>query len=78
LGWLNYQKGNLDRAEELIKAALVGDPGSTSIRAHLGMVYARQGKTQEAIQEFTRIIKTSPQSPEAENARRMVKSLSKK
>jgi len=78
LGWLNYQQGNLDRAAELIKAALAGDPESTPIRSHLGMVYVRQGKTQEAIQEFHRIIKTSPQSPEAENARRMVKSLSSK
>ncbi len=78
LGWLNYQKGNLDRAEELVKAALAGDPENSSIRSHLGMVYVKQGKTQEAIQEFNRIIKTSPQSPEAENARRMVKSLSSK
>jgi tetratricopeptide (TPR) repeat protein len=78
LGWLLYHKGQLDRAEGMLKSALEVNPDNPSIRYHLGMVYAKQGKNREALQELNRVLKQAPNFPEAESARQMVKSLSKK
>ncbi len=78
LGWLLYRKGNVERAEALIKAAVAGDSKNPSLRYHLGMVYAKEGKTREALREFDQVIKASPNTAEVEAARQMVKSLSSK
>jgi Tfp pilus assembly protein PilF len=78
LGWLHYHKGQLDKAEGLIKAALDANPDNPTIRYHLAVVYAKRGKNREALQELNRALKQSPNFPEAESARQMVHSLSKK
>src|SRR3990172_3037654 len=48
LGWILYQKGELDRAERLLGQAAPAAPGLPAIHYHLGMVYAKQGKTAAA------------------------------
>jgi Flp pilus assembly protein TadD len=52
LGWALYQKGELARAEEILTRVAKAAPGSGEVRYHLGMVYAKQGKTDDARREL--------------------------
>src|SRR4029450_691738 len=52
LGWALYQKGDLARAEEILTRAAKAAPASGEVRYHLGMVYAKQGKTEDARREL--------------------------
>ena len=52
LGWALYQKGELDRAEVLLSRVAKAAPAAGEVRYHLGMVYAKQGKTEEARREL--------------------------
>jgi len=57
LGWALYQKGDLARAEELLTRVAKAAPASGEVRYHLGMVYAKQGKTEDARRELEAAIK---------------------
>ena len=74
LGWILYQKGELDRAERLLGQAAQAAPGLPAIRYHLGMVYAKQGKTAEARRELEEALK-APAFAEAEEARKALEAL---
>jgi tetratricopeptide (TPR) repeat protein len=74
LGWLLYQKGDLERAEALLAQAAAGAPDSAEIRYHLGIVYARRGKKDEARRELERALQT-PGFSEADEARRALEAL---
>ena len=74
LGWILYQKGILDRAEQLIAQAAIALPGNPEIRYHLGAVYAKRGKKAEARRELEEALK-SPAFPEAAEARKALERL---
>ena len=74
LGWLLYQKGNLDRAEKLISQAVNALPQNPQLRYHLGMVYQKQGKKAEARRELEQALK-SQTFPEADDARKALNAL---
>jgi Flp pilus assembly protein TadD len=74
LGWLLYLKGDLERAETLVQEALRRLPSNAQVRFHLGMVYARRGKTAEARRELEEALK-SPDLAEAAEARSTLRSL---
>jgi Flp pilus assembly protein TadD len=74
LGWLHYQKGNLDRAEQLIAQAVGAAPNDPQIRYHLGAVYAKRGRKAEARRELEQALKT-PTFPEAAEARKALETL---
>ena len=57
LGWALYQKGDLARAEALLTRVAKAAPASGEVRYHLGMVYAKQGKTEDARRELEAAIK---------------------
>jgi tetratricopeptide (TPR) repeat protein len=57
LGWALYQKGDLARAEELLTRVAKAAPASGEVRYHLGMVYAKQGKAEDARRELEAAIK---------------------
>ena len=74
LGWLLYLKGDLPRAEALLAAAAKAAPGIAEVRYHLGMVYAKQGKTEDARRELEAALKAGTFKDAAE-ARRTLESL---
>jgi tetratricopeptide (TPR) repeat protein len=74
LGWTLYQKGELGRAEELLSRVAKAAPGAGEVRYHLGMVYAKQGKTEEARRELEAAL-SSANFKNADAARRTLDSL---
>lgn len=51
LGWVYFQQGNLKRAESLIRPAwLLGE--NTIVAEHLGEIYEKEGKTQQAAHAY--------------------------
>ena len=74
LGWALYQKGDLARAEEILTRVAKAAPGSGEVRYHLGMVYAKQGKTEDARRELEAALKTG-NFKSADEARRTLEGL---
>jgi TonB family protein len=51
LGWIHFQRGNLDKAAKFTNAAwLLNQSGAAG--GHLGRIYEKRGQQQEAIQAF--------------------------
>jgi tetratricopeptide (TPR) repeat protein/transglutaminase-like putative cysteine protease len=64
LGWVNFKKGDLDRAERYIRAAwLLNQQGA--VGAHLAQIYEKRGQKQEAIRLYAEAIAASHPDPEA-------------
>jgi tetratricopeptide (TPR) repeat protein len=74
LGWILFQKGDLGRAEQLLSQAAKAAPGAADVRYHLGMVYAKLGKTEEARRELEAALK-SPGFKSGDEARRVLETL---
>jgi tetratricopeptide (TPR) repeat protein len=74
LGWLLYQKGALERAETLLGQAGGGAPDNPEIRYHLGLVYAKRGKTEDARREIEQALQ-APNFAGADEARRTLESI---
>jgi tetratricopeptide (TPR) repeat protein len=74
LGWALYQKGELGRAEEILSRVAKAAPQVVEVRYHLGMVYAKQGKSEEARRELEAALK-NPNFKGADEARRTLESL---
>ena len=74
LGWILYQKGEIARAERLLASAAQAAPGLSAVHYHLGLVYARQGKTEEARRQFEEALK-SPGFAEAGETRKALEAL---
>jgi Flp pilus assembly protein TadD len=77
LGWLLYLTGDLERAEQLLARAATGAPDNPRIRYHLGMTYAKRGKSAEARRELETALQAKGGFPEADLARRTLESLPK-
>jgi Flp pilus assembly protein TadD len=75
LGWLLFQKGDLDRAAALIGQAAKGAPENAEILYHLGAVYARQQKVPEARRALEQALAASPAFPGAAAARKLLEQL---
>jgi len=60
--------------ENALADAGAPSPGAGAIRYHLGMVYAKQGKTAEARRELEEALK-APAFAEAEEARKALEAL---
>ncbi|HET8576980.1 MAG TPA: tetratricopeptide repeat protein [Methylomirabilota bacterium] len=76
LGWLLYQKGDLNRSETLLTQAVQQAPTSSELHYHLGMVYLKQGKIAEARRELEQALQ-APSFPGVEAARRALDSIPK-
>jgi len=59
-GWVEFQRGNLDVAEQYIRAAWEAT-GSGNIGEHLGQLYEKRGKKEEAIHYY--VLSLIGQSP---------------
>lgn len=67
LGWVHFQKGNIDPAERYINAAW-GLEQHSEVGYHLGQIYERRGKREEAIRMYalaTAADRLLPEAPES-------------
>ena len=56
LGWAYYRKGDLDQSEKYLADAAVRLPMNSEIQDHLGDLYAKRGRLQDAIDAWTRAL----------------------
>jgi len=64
LGVIALQEGRFERAEELIKTALVGNPRDQAALSNLGTVYLRSGQFEKALLQLERAARHPPVSVE--------------
>ncbi|MGB9105235.1 MAG: tetratricopeptide repeat protein, partial [Terriglobales bacterium] len=63
LGWVHFQRGNLDQAEQFIRAAwLLGQHGE--VGDHLAQVYEKRGEKEKAIQTYAQALAAYKPLPE--------------
>jgi len=67
LGWVYFQKDNIDAAEKYIAAAWALEQHS-EIAYHLGMIYEKRGKKDEAIHMYALAVVSDRLVPEANEA----------
>ena len=56
MGYFCYERGNWSEAETWLRKALTAAPKHARARVNLGMTLAQQGKSQEALAEFTAVL----------------------
>lgn len=54
LAWAYYKQGEYARAEDLERKAVLRQPNDPSLLAHLGEIYAHDGKLSMAVSEWER------------------------
>ena len=54
LGWIEFLRGNVEQAVPMLEAAAEGLPEEPTVRIHLGLAYARQGRDDAARTALTR------------------------
>lgn len=52
LGWIYYKMGNLEMAKKYLEESIVHDRRSATVREHLGDLYHRLGRTEDAIKQW--------------------------
>ncbi len=57
---LSERRGELERAEQLLLAALEDEPSLPQLSKNLGDLYYRRGRTEEASQAYQRAVKLAP------------------
>jgi len=63
LGWVHFQRGNLDQAEQFIRAAWVlGQHGE--VGDHLAQIYVKRGDQQKAIETYAQALAAYKPPPE--------------
>jgi Flp pilus assembly protein TadD len=80
LGWIYYQKGAYHSAVDSLREALrlgqdSNSPDNPRFHYHLGMAYARSGQPTLARQQLQQVLRLSPQSSDAEDARKQLAEL---
>jgi tetratricopeptide (TPR) repeat protein/transglutaminase-like putative cysteine protease len=64
LGWVNFKKGDLDKAERFVRAAwLLNQQGE--VADHLAQIYEKRGQKQEAIRLYAEAIAAPHSDPES-------------
>ncbi|SPE40239.1 Tetratricopeptide TPR_2 repeat protein [Candidatus Sulfopaludibacter sp. SbA3] len=77
LGWVYYRQGRFSDAEGLLVRALQKQPDPT-VHDHLGDVYAKLGKTKEAVAQWQASLKEFQKSAPSENDPEEVAKVTKK
>lgn len=75
LGWILVEQGQVKRGQEWLRKALAAAPGHATIRYHYSVALARSGSKAQARDELEKLLADSPQFPDAENARALLKGL---
>ena len=56
LGWVHFRRGDLAEAEKYLSAAAQRMPGNSEVQDHLGDVFARRGRIDDAIAAWTKAL----------------------
>ena len=65
LGEIYGRRGEAEKAEEMLKRALLLDRFDSEVHFRLGAVYAQKGRTADALRQYRTGLETDPQNPEA-------------
>lgn len=76
LAWIYYHKGLYGMAADLLQEALQKAPDNATYHYHLGMVSAKQNKTEVARRHLQRALKLNPTSPDAQEIRKALRDVS--
>ena len=68
-------KNEPSRAQSLIREALVASPGNPIYLYHQALIYQRAGKPEQALEIVKKLLKDTPDFPEVEEARQLMKEL---
>jgi Tfp pilus assembly protein PilF len=77
LAWVYRAQGNMDKAEETLRAAATISPQRATVVYNLGRIYLERGKTAAGIAEFKKALALDPGFPGADDARKKLKELEK-
>jgi tetratricopeptide (TPR) repeat protein len=77
MGWVYYREGKFSEAEGMLTRALQKQPDPT-VHDHLGDVYAKLGKTREAVAQWQASLKEFQKSPASDNDPEEVARVTKK
>jgi tetratricopeptide (TPR) repeat protein len=75
VGWIEFQRSNLDRAVTLLKEAGLYAPNDPEVRFHLAQAYEKSGRQGEAVHELEAIIQATPGFPAIGEVREMLRRL---
>ncbi len=75
LAWAYFHNGAFSVAAPLLEDAVKKDPGNSSYRYHLGLIYQNLKDSARARAELEKAIRIDPKSPIAESARRALSHL---
>lgn len=75
LGWILVEQGQTRRGLDLLRRALAGAPKHPGIRYHHAAAQAQAGNRAQARSELEKLLADTPQFPEAEAARALLKRL---
>ena len=78
MGWVFYRQGKLTQAEEMLVEALERVGQDATIHEHLGDVYAKDGKTKEAIAQWQASLREFQNGAQADNDPEEVAKVNKK
>ncbi|MEP5760243.1 MAG: tetratricopeptide repeat protein [Litoreibacter sp.] len=70
-GWIQYRRGNIEEALEYLEPAARGLPDDVLVQVHLGLAYAANDRSVEALETLTRAMDMSPNEelPQVKKAR---------
>jgi tetratricopeptide (TPR) repeat protein len=75
LGWIHYRRQAYGEAEKFLTQAVERAPTDAGVRFHLGMVYAKLGRAQDAVSALRRAAQLDPKLADRENISQLIKDL---
>jgi tetratricopeptide (TPR) repeat protein len=75
VGWVYYKKGLSGLAIPMFEQALAKEPASPTYRYHLGLALLKNGEKAKARAALEMVVKNSPETPEAAEARKALSSM---
>ncbi len=75
LGWIHYRRQSYADAEKILTQAAERAPSNGVVRFHLGMTYAKLGRTNDAVSALRRAAQLDPKLADRENIEQLIKDL---
>jgi tetratricopeptide (TPR) repeat protein len=75
LGWIHYRRQSYPEAEKFLTQAAERAPSDAAVRFHLGMTYAKLGRTSDAVSALRRAGQLDPKLADRENINQLIKDL---
>jgi len=75
LGWIHYRRQSYADAERILTQAAERAPSDGVVRFHLGMTYAKLGRTNDAVSALRRAAQLDPKLADRENIEQLIKDL---